>query len=181
MQGNELYRAQSTLCVPYRDPAMVNLGTGVGLVRGKKRGLSMLKRFLALIATGTLIAGGVAVQHSSAATTTMNVMLAQVAFSGATGTAALTYDSTSGMTTVKITVKNLIPMSSHPAHIHSGTCSQNTPVIAPLTNVVAASNGVGTSTTMVKGTFANKMDHINVHIGPGVTLTEFTVISCGNL
>jgi hypothetical protein len=147
----------------------------------------MLKRFLALIAIGALIAGSFVVttshaaKRSSASTSTMSLVLKQVGLSGAAGTATLTYDATSDMTTVKLMVKNLVAMSSHPAHIHTGKCGQNTPVVAPLTNVVAASDGIGTSTTIIKGSWAHKVDHLNVHYGPGLTLTQYTVISCVNL
>src|SRR5947209_5356027 len=127
----------------------------------------MLKRFTALLATGVLIAGTVAstptnAARSSATKSTESLALAQVGLSGATGTATLTYNSSSGMTTVKLTVKHLLAMSSHPVHIHAGRCGQNGPVIAPLKNVVANANGTGTSTTVVKGSYMHKMAYINV-------------------
>jgi hypothetical protein len=146
----------------------------------------MLKRFAPLLAAGALIAGSVAstpthAARSSATMSTENLMLAQTGLSGATGTATLTYNSSTGMTTVKLMVKHLPAMSSHPAHIHAGRCGQNGPVIAPLKNVVAGANGIGTSTTMVKGSYMHKMAYINVHYGPGLTLTQYTVISCANI
>ena len=147
----------------------------------------MLRKPLALLAAGILIIGGFATtptraaRHTAKTMTTSSVMLGQVGTSGVTGAATLTYNKQTGMTTVKIMVKHLEAMSSHPAHIHSGQCGSNGPVIAALSPVKAGANGIGYSTTMVKGSFTHKMDYINVHYGPGLSLTEFTVISCANL
>lgn len=147
----------------------------------------MFKKALAALATTALIAGGLAVTPSQAARRaaakpmTSSVMLESVGSSGVVGTATLTYNASSGMTTVKITVKHLEAGSSHPAHIHTGQCGSNGPVVAALSNVKAGMNGIGTSTTVVKGSFAHKADYINVHYGPGLNLTQFTVISCANL
>jgi hypothetical protein len=77
---------------------------------------------------------------------------------------------------------HLEPGSVHPAHIHLGKCGDNGPVAVPLTSVKAEPNGTGTSTTTVKAApYLHKQAYINVHYGPGLKLTQFTVISCANV
>jgi hypothetical protein len=111
----------------------------------------------------------------------LHVMLRQQAFSGVTGMAMVTYDSSTKMTTVTLTVNHLEPGSSHPAHIHAGKCTSNGPVLAPLTTVKANKSGTGVSTTTFSGSVLNKAAYINVHMGPGLALTEYTVLACGEL
>jgi hypothetical protein len=119
--------------------------------------------------------------HGNAAASVMLVQLRAQAFSGVSGTATLTYDSGTGMTTVKVVVQNLEPGSVHPSHIHAGKCSSNGPVIANLNNVRANAAGVGTATTVIKGSFVGKHAYVNVHLGPGLSLTQYTVLTCGEL
>jgi hypothetical protein len=134
-----------------------------------------------------LVGGGVAVAPShattqvNAAASAMHVQLRAQAFSGVTGNATLTFNAGTGMTTVKVTVKNLEPGSVHPSHIHAGVCSSNGPVIAGLNNVKANAAGVGTATTVIKGSFVGKKAYVNVHLGPALALTQYTVLSCGEL
>ncbi len=147
----------------------------------------MKPRILALLAISALLAGGIAVgpvgamTRSHAGMTTLHVTLQQQAFSGVTGTATVTYDPASKKTTVKVTVNHLEPGSSHPAHIHAGKCTSNGPVLEPLTTIKADKNGTGVSTTTFSGSVMNKAAHINVHMGPGLALTEYTVLACGEL
>jgi hypothetical protein len=109
------------------------------------------------------------------------VQLRAQAFSGVSGTATLTFNASTGMTTVKVSVKNLEPGSVHPSHIHAGKCSSNGPVIAGLNSVKANKAGVGTVTTIIKGSFVGKHAYVNVHLGPGLALTQYTVLACGEL
>jgi hypothetical protein len=147
----------------------------------------MKRTIFAVIAIAAMIGGGVAVApthamtHGNAAASVMHVQLRAQAFSGVSGNATLTYNAGTDMTTVKISVKHLEPSSVHPAHIHAGVCTSNGPVIAPLNNVKANAAGVGTSTTMVKGSFVGKKAYINVHLGPTLALTQYTVLACGEL
>src|SRR5512142_2035440 len=54
--------------------------------------------------------------------------------------------------TVTITLSGLAPNSVHPAHIHGmGTCTSNSPVIHPLSNVVANATGSASVTSTVAG------------------------------
>ena len=143
----------------------------------------MIKRFSAVLVLGALFAGSLAVAPSHAAKHTnaampMSVMLGAQAFSGVTGTATLSYAA--GMTTVKVTVKHVEAGSMHPAHIHAGgSCTANGAVIGALTTLKANNAGIATSTTMLKGDFTTKSAYINVHLGPGLALTQFTVLACG--
>jgi hypothetical protein len=114
--------------------------------------------------------------------TVLHVTLRQQAFSGVTGSATVSYNASTGMTTVKVTVNHLEPGSSHPAHIHAGTsCSSNGPVLWPLHTIKANAMNTGTSTTTIKGSVMKRADYINVHMGPGLALTQYTVLACGEI
>ena len=146
----------------------------------------MFRKALAVLATGALLAGGVASAPARAAThgnaaSAMHVQLRAQAFSGVTGSATLTYNSSTGMTTVKVSVQHLEPGSVHPAHIHAGKCTTNGPVLAALAPVKANAAGVGKAMTVVTGSFAGKQAYINIHLGPGLSLTQYTVLACGEL
>ena len=143
----------------------------------------MTRKTLALLACGALLAGSVAtvpvaaMTHSQAGPTVLHATLRQQAFSGVTGTATVSYDAATKMTTVK----GLEPGSSHPEHIHAGNCSSNGAVLWPLNTIKANAMNTGTATTTFKGSAMNKADHINVHLGPGLALTQYTVLACGQL
>jgi hypothetical protein len=50
-----------------------------------------------------------------------------------------------------------------------------------LTTIKANAMGTGVATTIFKGSVMNKAAYINVHMGPGLKLTEYTVLACGEL
>lgn len=147
----------------------------------------MNKKVFALLAFGALLGGGLAtlparaMTHTQATMTTMHVKLRQQAFSGASGIATLTYNSATKMSTVKVTVNHLEPGSSHPAHIHAGKCTSNGPVLVALETIKANKMGTGSSTTTFQGSMMHKAAYINVHLGPGLALTQYTVLACGEL
>jgi hypothetical protein len=147
----------------------------------------MTRNILAILATAALLAAGVAsvpvsaASSDNAAVSVMHVQLRALAFSGASGKATLTYNPATGMTTVTVSVQNLEPGSVHPSHIHAGTCSTNGPVLAGLNNVKASAAGVGKATTVIKGSFVGKQAYVNVHLGPGLSFTQYTVLACGEL
>ena len=59
-----------------------------------------------------------------------------------TGSAQLNYDATAKTLVVSITLTGLAPKSTHPAHIHQGSCTKPTKnILYSLNNVVV--NGVG--------------------------------------
>lgn len=100
------------------------------------------------------------------------------------GTANLSWDPTSHMLTVKISLVGLAPSSTHPSHIHTGSCSNQGAVLFPLQNIVADAHGVATATTTVAvptGIPATGW-YVNVHNGPGLgTNDEFLPIVCGDV
>jgi CHRD domain len=100
----------------------------------------------------------------------------------AQGTAQLTL---SGRTlTVKLTMSGLAPNIPHPAHIHSGSCAKQGPVIYPLTNVVADASGNARVTTTIKNVSSIPSSGwiVNVHYGPGLSnQTEYDPIACGDV
>ena len=100
------------------------------------------------------------------------------------GTADLSWDASSHMLTVKIALLGLAPSSTHPSHIHTGSCSNQGNVIYPLQNIVADAHGVATATTMVsvpKGIPATGW-YVNVHNGPGLSPNDqFLPIVCGDV
>ena len=86
--------------------------------------------------------------------------------------------------TVQLTMSGLVPNSSHPAHIHSGSCAQQGPVVYPLTTMVADAAGNARATTIIKHVSAIPSHgwYIHVHRGPGLsTQTDFDPIACGNV
>lgn len=146
----------------------------------------MKRKVLAVLATAAMLGGGAAAParaatYENAPLTAMHVQLRPQAFSGVSGTATLTYNPATGMTTVTVSVQNLEPGSVHPSHIHAGTCTTNGPVLAGLNNVKAGASGVGKATTIIKGSFVRKHAYVNVHLGPGLSLTQYTVLACGDL
>lgn len=100
------------------------------------------------------------------------------------GTADLSWDQTSHMLKVKIALVGLAPSSTHPSHIHTGSCSNQGGVIYPLQPLVADAHGVASATTMVsvpKGIPASGW-YVNVHNGPGLSPSDqFLPIVCGDV
>jgi hypothetical protein len=50
-----------------------------------------------------------------------------------------------------------------------------------LKTIEANEKGAGVATTTFKGSVMHKAAYINVHMGPGLELTQFTVLACGEL
>jgi CHRD domain len=101
-----------------------------------------------------------------------------------TGTANITWTPTTHELTVKISLVGLAPNSTHPAHIHSGSCAKQGAIVYPLTNVVADSHGVGSSTTVIKDvkTLQPTGWYLQVHNGPGMMISDQSVpIVCSDL
>ena len=111
---------------------------------------------------------------TSAEMTSATVYLTPSQNSGVTGTASLT--NTSSGVEVVLNVQNLPsqPGTEHLAHIHQGgTCTDDragngAPVQYPLTSVMTAQDGTGTSTTQIPGVTVAQLSsgpakYINVH------------------
>jgi len=145
-----------------------------------------VKPIVAFLVTAAVAAGGSfgateATGRGAAASPVMHVQLRAQAFSGVTGTATLSYNAATKMTTVKVSVHHLQPGSVHPSHIHAGRCSTNGPVLAALASITANASGTGTATTVISGSFTHSHAYVNVHLGPGLALTQYTVLACGEL
>jgi Cu/Zn superoxide dismutase len=103
-----------------------------------------------------------------------------------TGDATLAYDAATKTLTVEIRLTGLAPSSVHPAHIHSGLCEKQGPVLYGLNNVQADAKGVADSVTAVpnikEGGIPNGLWYVNVHNGPNLTPdAQFEPIVCGDV
>ena len=94
---------------------------------------------------------------------------------------------TNNKLTVKVTLSNLVPNSTHIAHIHTGTCQAQGAVLYPLSPIVADASGNGTSTTTVDQvtSIPGSGWYVNVHLGGTKdelsTQTGDDPIACGNV
>jgi hypothetical protein len=101
------------------------------------------------------------------------------------GTAELTWNASSKILTVKLSLTGLAPHSIHPSHIHSGSCSIPGRLIYPLQYVVADATG----NAIVTSTVPNIADGIPatgwmiyVHNGPYVISDDQSLpITCGDI
>ncbi len=101
------------------------------------------------------------------------------------GTSDLTWDATKQTLTVKVDLSGLAPNSTHPEHIHTGTCKSSGAVLYPLKPLIANALGVATSETTiteVKDGIPASGWSINVHNGPNLSPDiQFAPIACGNI
>ena len=141
--------------------------------------------------TTSTTVGGQEVTSAQVPTTTIS--LTPSGDSGVSGTATLT--ETPGGLEVKLDMRNLVGEeigTQHPAHIHEGgTCADEragngAPVRYPLTSVVTAQDGTGTSTTVLQGGLtldqlsSGAPKYINVHAAQTGNETP-PGIACGDL
>jgi hypothetical protein len=91
------------------------------------------------------------------------------------------------MLTVEVSATGLAPNSTHPEHIHGGTCTSNPmgPILYTLNPLIADAHGDGTSVTNIKGVQKGIPAtgwYVNVHNGPTLnTDLEARPIACGNV
>ena len=100
------------------------------------------------------------------------------------GIATIGWDPASHGLTVKLSLVGLAPSSTHPAHVHSGSCTKQGPVVYTLNNVLADAHGVGSSTTLIQNvkTIPTTGWYVNVQNGPGDTTPEQAAsIVCNDL
>ena len=144
-------------------------------------GLSPADQFLP-IACGDVTNANTSTTAIQSVSVAMNTAPSASTGESAQGTAQLTI---SGRTlTVKLTMSGLAPNIPHPAHIHSGSCAKQGPVIYPLTNVVADASGNARVTTTIKNVSSIPSSgwFVNVHHGPGLSnQTEYDPIACGDV
>jgi hypothetical protein len=97
--------------------------------------------------------------------------------SGVTGEA--TFTAQGEQTQVMLRVTGAPPNSTHPAHIHQGTCENQGPVVAPLQSVTVDASGTGTSTSTVSvplATVMNGQHYVQAHAANGGQ-----PVACGNI
>jgi hypothetical protein len=102
----------------------------------------------------------------------------------ATGTAALQVHN--GSLTVTVTARHLAPNSSHPEHIHAGSCQQQTPgsIVYMLQPLVADANGNARAVTVLHSvaTIPASGWYVNVHRASDLNDPwGFDPILCGNV
>ena len=102
------------------------------------------------------------------------------------GRAELVWEPVTHLLTVRISLIGLAPKSTHPAHIHAGSCKGTVKTIVyPLTNVVADATGAGSSITSIRdvtGGIPASGWYLNVHNGPGLTPDiQYTPITCADI
>lgn len=130
----------------------------------------------AMIAPTTEPAGTVAPAAPGAATQT--VQLDPLGDSGVSGEATLT--RTNGQTQVMVRLTGTPGNTTHPGHIHSGSCEAPGPPVQPLESVTTDATGSGTATSTVtvdEATVFNGQHIIQYHQaggGPGVTCGQIT-------
>lgn len=99
------------------------------------------------------------------------------------GTADLELDG--NLLTIKITLTGLAPNSTHPAHIHSGTCEQSMEgaLLAHLPAITANKEGQATlETTLSNVHLPIESLALNVHNGPTLdTDAQKVAIACGDV
>jgi len=101
------------------------------------------------------------------------------------GTADLKWNAQSHELSVTLTVTGLQVKTTHPGHIHAGSCSKPGKVVYPLENVVADASGNATVTTVIKDVTSGIPAtgwYITVHNGPTLTTPEQAMgIACGDI
>jgi len=83
-----------------------------------------------------------------------------------------------------VQVSGLVAGSSHPNHIHVGSCEHQGKVAYGLTTLTADDLGNATATTTLKDVtdVAYNGWYVNVHFGPALTpQAQFSPIACGNV
>jgi Cu/Zn superoxide dismutase len=105
--------------------------------------------------------------------------------------AILNYDPTAKTLTVMARATGLVAGSTHAVHIHSGSCDSQGEVKYPLNDLVAKSDGVAETTTVIQNVDQAPPAsgwYVNVHLGAhdqiekdGKPTLYFAPILCGNV
>lgn len=89
------------------------------------------------------------------------------------GTATDRYDATAHTLTVDLNVTGLPTSTAHAAHIHSGSCAAQGPVVYMLNDLMADASGNATGSSTVTGVMTAPPAsgwYINVHMGSGAAI-----------
>ena len=104
-----------------------------------------------------------------------------------TGAVTLSWNPSNDVLTVNVSLTGLAPNSTHPEHIHAGTCASNPmgPIVYSLAPLVANAHGVATSTTTIAGVMKGIPAsgwYVNVHNGPQLaTVLQGRAIACATV
>ena len=148
--------------------------------------LALLSIVVVLLLSGC---GGTSSASTSSATATATRAASGTAGSATLkhaprGTTAISWTPANQNLTVKISLVDLAPSSTHPAHVHSGSCTKQGAVVYTLNNVLADARGVGSSTTVIKNvkTVPASGWNISVRNGPGLAPADQDLpIVCSDL
>jgi plastocyanin len=110
------------------------------------------------------------------------VKMLPIGNSGVSGNASISFIAPFTMK-VLVNVSGLTPNTSHPIHIHLGTCDYNGPILYYLNTLVADSKGYASSTTIITNVtmLPNVGWYINIHQGPTLSGSGANPIACGNV
>ncbi|WP_322480615.1 CHRD domain-containing protein [Thermogemmatispora sp.] len=154
----------------------------------KPRAVSWAGALAGLVLLSLLAACGAATPSSGAAPnkTAVAASFASVVLKHMPiGTAQLTWTPQDHTLTVKVSMQGLVPGTSHPAHIHKGSCQHAGPVVYPLPMLRADEHGQASITAIFKGETQGipvSGWYINVHNGPtAITADQMQSISCGDI
>ncbi len=97
------------------------------------------------------------------------------------GRALLTLDTRTHVLRVVVTAAGMVRGSSHPEHIHAGTCKKPGRILFGLNELHAGKNGAGRSVTAIKGVkgIAARGWIVNIHRGPALKGAGATPVACG--
>jgi CHRD domain len=111
----------------------------------------------------------------------LNGMMHQHGAKGAFGGTRLSLTGTT--LTVYLSIEGLAPGSKHAAHIHSGSCARQGPVVYNLETITADANGRARVETTIKNVKGIADDwYVNVHTSNDLTTQGgFQPIACGNV
>jgi hypothetical protein len=100
---------------------------------------------------------------------------------GPSGTASLDLDPATRTLTVRLVVQGLVPNSTHPTHIHQGSCAVQGPMAFPLPVLQADAHGRATLHATVSGVTRLGRWYVNVHRGPDMKGGGAAPVSCGDV
>lgn len=139
----------------------------------------------ALMTVGALLPATVSAAQAPPQDQNATATLTQKNGSGVDGTATLRWNPATRVMTVTVDAHGLVPQSSHPNHIHDGTCASPTMKIAyGLDTLTADSHGVAhaiTTLTNVDAAMFHGGWFVCVHRGPTLSGDGMRSIACGDV
>jgi len=98
------------------------------------------------------------------------------------GTSSVTPGTAAGTMTAEVAINGAPKNSTHPWHVHVGTCATGGAIAGPAADYPALKtddNGTATATTTVNIAAPSTGDyHVNIHLSPDAM---GTIVSCGDL